>query len=296
MILTKDHLTEYTNFLYSDLAEQEKIVRQNTFIEKFNRFDQKHWIFYSQNVEINQLLTLHFCHNFTNNYILFMSVKRGFDSDSQFVSTFKSLFLEASLFFKNRLDHFIIEFRCEESDLLQRTLDQSNFKLDHSRLEFQKDLSEDLVIDSSKIEFKSYMDWGLSLEEVAELMTESAQGDPDFSDDDDALDCLKSYLSSLDLYSKDDCIQVGKIDSQLACILVPQSENLWGTLSYMGLKPKFRNQGLGQIIHLYGLTCLYKQGARDYNGGTLDNNFAMQKVFQKNDCKLRRKLQVWFYN
>ena len=59
-----------------------------------------------------------------------------------------------------------------------------------------------------------------------------------------------------------------------------------GTLSYIGVMPRFRQQGYGERLHQLGLNLLFSWGVQRYIGSTGQTNRAMQRVFQKNQCTL----------
>jgi len=59
---------------------------------------------------------------------------------------------------------------------------------------------------------------------------------------------------------------------------------LEGSINYIGLLEKFRNQRLGSSLHLLGLHQLKKIGCENYFGGTNSNNQAMLATFKKNNC------------
>ncbi len=71
----------------------------------------------------------------------------------------------------------------------------------------------------------------------------------------------------------------------LLCRVEKQSDfNTIGNFNYIGLIPKYRNQGLGTKLFVQGLKVLQNLGSTEYIGSTSSDNLPMQKVFQKNDC------------
>ncbi|MCO4781665.1 MAG: GNAT family N-acetyltransferase [Candidatus Cloacimonetes bacterium] len=294
MILKINQIQTFTKHYFSDLSKSEFQEKQSKFIDGFAGFQDHKWIFYFIG-ENNEFLSFHIQQDHGNAYILFVTANRNFSSQQLFKQEFKRLIDEVIKFITKQFDIFTLESRCLGESDLSKAYPVSDFNLSHTRYEFKKVLDHNSIYSSETIEFNSYIGWGLSLSEVADIMTESAIGDPDFSEDDNALECLQSYLSDSSMYSQDDCIQVGKIDNEFMSLVIPQSDGTWGTLTYLGIIPKYRKRGLGKDLHKYGLSCLYKQGTRDYHGGTLETNAAMQRVFQINSCELYRYLEVWFY-
>lgn len=59
-----------------------------------------------------------------------------------------------------------------------------------------------------------------------------------------------------------------------------------GTLSYVGVLPRFRQQGYGALLHQWGLAALAQRGVLRYIGSTGHTNRGMQRVFQRNACTL----------
>jgi RimJ/RimL family protein N-acetyltransferase len=61
-----------------------------------------------------------------------------------------------------------------------------------------------------------------------------------------------------------------------------------GTLSYVGVLPEFRGQGIGARLHLAGLALLAGAGVQRYVGSTDVRNEAMARVFARNGCTVTR--------
>lgn len=294
MLLTKSQIQQFTETFFSKVEEKEKQQKIQRFSDRFDKFNDSQWIFYTIEDD-DSFLSFHIQPDYATNYILFVTATQGFVNNTKHTKSFVKLLNEVTEFMSNKFDSYNLESRCIQDSLSSAAFKTSVFRLNHTRHEYKLDLHQMKISSQDKIQFKSYKDWGLNLELVAQIMTDSAYGDPDFSEDDDALQCLESYLGDSHMYSSDDCIQIGKVGEEYACIVVPQSEGLWGTLTYLGIIPKFRGRDLGKVLHKHGLDCLYAQGARDYHGGTLEENRAMQKVFVINGCELYRFLQVWKY-
>lgn len=66
-----------------------------------------------------------------------------------------------------------------------------------------------------------------------------------------------------------------------------------GTLSYVGILPEHRGEGLGRRLHRAGLLLLARAGAQSYLGSTGIRNEAMARVFERNDCAMTG-IQLFF--
>lgn len=67
-----------------------------------------------------------------------------------------------------------------------------------------------------------------------------------------------------------------------------------GRIYYIGTLPAARDKGLGQIVHAASLRMLKEMGAVVYEGSTHADNFPMQRVFEKNGCKVIRKIAAYY--
>ena len=71
-----------------------------------------------------------------------------------------------------------------------------------------------------------------------------------------------------------------------AGVLLPQPlDETTGTLSYVGVLPERRREGLGLALHATGLRCLADRGSSRYVGSTDVRNEPMQRVFARNGCR-----------
>lgn len=67
-----------------------------------------------------------------------------------------------------------------------------------------------------------------------------------------------------------------------------------GRIYYIGTVPGVRGKGLGQIVHAASLMMLKEMGAVIYEGSTHADNLPMQRVFEKNGCKVIRKIATYY--
>jgi hypothetical protein len=46
----------------------------------------------------------------------------------------------------------------------------------------------------------------------------------------------------------------------------------WSRISYMGIAPKFRGQGLGKWVHRFSFRKMKEEGGKLYHGGTVSGS------------------------
>lgn len=133
------------------------------------------------------------------------------------------------------------------------------------------------------------------LRHAAGTLERCAQGDRDWSLDDDFYQHLSGYLDDPSLNGGPDCVHLGSIGGHEAAIVVAQVRPAtgWSRITYMGLAPELRGQGLGRWVHRHGFAMLKAQGGKTYVGGTLAGNLAMISLFRVNGCRETRRLEEW---
>lgn len=67
-----------------------------------------------------------------------------------------------------------------------------------------------------------------------------------------------------------------------------------GRLFYFGLLPEARGQGLSTALHLQSLSYLREMGAAHYIGSTHLKNTKMQRVFEKNGCRVAAYTESYY--
>lgn len=138
------------------------------------------------------------------------------------------------------------------------------------------------------------MDPGV-LASTAAFIRAVAEGDPDLDPSEDTLALLTDYLTDRAFDSGPDAVQVGALGEALAALVIAQVREAdgWGRITYMGLLPAFRGQGLGAWVHRHGFAMLKAQGATSYRGGTLAQNAPMRRLFVAHGCQEVAALQEW---
>lgn len=186
----------------------------------------------------------------------------------------------------------------QDSTQFIQTLSARGSMKKHDRIEFRSPI-EDLPGDQgSPIEWKSIESLSLeTLKNVGALIHQVGVGDPDYDPKDDPVAILKSYLADPVMTSSPNCIHLGYLEGRKMAIVIAQinPKTGWSRLTYMGMLPEFRGQGLGKWVHRHGFKMMREQGGTLYHGGTVSINERMLKLFQEHGCKEYRRMQEWIY-
>ncbi|TNE88496.1 MAG: hypothetical protein EP330_14075 [Deltaproteobacteria bacterium] len=125
-----------------------------------------------------------------------------------------------------------------------------------------------------------------SIPEAARLLERCSHASPDgLEPGDDADEVLAGYLSAEEMTTDPaDCLHVGSLDGEDVALVCAQVEvaSGWSTLTFMGLVPEARGQGLGGAVQRHGMAMLRSQGGTHYHGGTSMRNQAMRACFAAN--------------
>jgi hypothetical protein len=296
MILDLGHIDQYLEVYFADAAEDTQLKKKK-YKEKFKQNSENEFIFYKINSDKKRLISIVVRPDLETTFIMFLTACKGFDSTpDELHDEMSELLSEITSFLHSNNKPFELEIRTKPDGRFSKALVEQGFNRIHVRHEYKIDLEADMFVNASDMKFYPFQSLNLSLQEVADLLAETAKDSPNHDVTDNPLEIVQSYLTDDELYSEPDCIQIGVVNGEPAAILIPQSEDTWGTLSFMGIVPRYRGKGYGVIVQQHGMSCLYKQGARLYHGGTQDSNTAMQAVFEKNQCQMFKKLEVWIYN
>ena len=185
------------------------------------------------------------------------------------------------------------EYSVEFSQLLF----QLDFTKKNERVEYKKSV-EDLPDDSgSPITWKSAEELGWNPQQVSDILRIVAEGDPDTDPIDDPLLFIQDFLADAVLSSGLGCIHIGFVDKEIAAMTVVQinPKSGWSRISYMGIVPRFRKQGLGQWVHRYSFKVMKLEGGKLYHGGTVTTNKSMIKLFELHQCDRFCSMEEWIY-
>ena len=82
-------------------------------------------------------------------------------------------------------------------------------------------------------------------------------------------------------------MQVGFVDGREAAFVCAQvaAKDGWSRISYMGVVPDARGQGLGTWVQRRGFRLMRELGGTTYHGGTAADNAAMLRLFEKHGCE-----------
>lgn len=177
-------------------------------------------------------------------------------------------------------------------------LKKIGFTETRKRIEFRRPISELPGDNGSPFVWKSLVPLG-DIDEIfaASILKKSAVGDPSADPGENSLLALRSELSDPVLTSGPDCVQLAYLNQSVAGIVIAQinPKTKWSRISYMGLLPEYRNQGLGKWVHRHGFEIMRSQGGELYHGGTNAENTPMLKLFLSHGCLEYRKMQEWIY-
>jgi len=193
----------------------------------------------------------------------------------------------------------IVHLRTEQTpapERLAERLQGIGFRPKHERVEFCAEVDGLPDDQGSPLAWTSLAPIGtIPLEEAARILGVSAQGDPDWDPDDDPSELLTGFLAEPGMRGDAACVQIATLADRVAGIVVAQvcEEDGFSRITYMGLMPELRGQGLGQWLHRRGFTMLKAQGGVRYRGGTVIENRRMIRLFEKHGCERLRRLRDW---
>lgn len=166
----------------------------------------------------------------------------------------------------------------------------------HDRIEYETPLGELPGEEGTPLAWESLEPEGpWSLEQVAALLRRACEGDPDFDPQEDALANLRGYLAAADLTRGPECVQVGRLGSEPAAVIIAQvnPDNGWSRITYMAVLPERRGRGLGRWVQRHGFEMMRRQGGAVYHAGTVVENAPMLRLLSEHGCRERRRVQEW---
>ena len=170
------------------------------------------------------------------------------------------------------------------------------FSLAHTRIEFKAQVAELPTGEGGPLQWEP-VGKRFTLEDAAKFLEQAGQGDPDWSEGENTLELLRSYLADPEFHSGLDCIQIGSLEEKVAAVVVAQviPDGGWSRSTYMGMLPEFRGRGLGKWVHRQGFRMMKEKGGKLYQGGTVKGNAPMEALFRAHGCKEFRTMQEWIW-
>ncbi|MGE0172605.1 MAG: GNAT family N-acetyltransferase [Oligoflexales bacterium] len=220
------------------------------------------------------------------------------ESSADYVGTLR-LLLQAGIANAKRRQGARIGFRLDESkhQVEQETAMRENgFVFVTRRIEFRADISSLALDSNSPISWKSLPDLSEeSLRYAGAVLDQASTGDPAKTEVDNAQEFLRCVLNENNLTSGPDCVQIGSMNNVPCAIVVAQVNPCtgWSRITYIGVVPQFRGQGISKWVHRHGFAMMKAQGGTLYHGGTDASNIAMIRLFEQHGCKVYRSMQVW---
>jgi len=176
----------------------------------------------------------------------------------------------------------------------RRALEGAGFVHRGDRVEFKTPIAGLPGDEGSPLAWKTLTEVG---EEVAAAaLGLAASGDPHgLTPDEVPLEIIRGYLTDPELTSAPECVQVGYLDGAVAafvCAQIAPSDG-WSRITYMGVVPGLRGQGLGRWVHRRGFSMMKAQGGQEYHGGTAAENPAMLHLFRAHGCAEKWRMSEW---
>lgn len=118
------------------------------------------------------------------------------------------------------------------------------------------------------------------------------EGDPDFDEDENIAD---DWFENHELTHGPDVISIGYISGEPVAVSVVQvcPADGWSRIPYMGILKESRGKGYGKWVHRRGFSEIKRGGGKIYHGGTVADNTAMIRLFEKHNCKHFADFQQW---
>ena len=135
-------------------------------------------------------------------------------------------------------------------------------------------------------------------QQAAAMLARVSQGDPHgLGLGEDPLLALRGHLQDEGLRSEPACVQLGSLDGALVAFVCAQvaPRSGWSRITYMGLVPAARGEGLGRWVHRRGFAMLKAQDGVLYHGGTAADNVAMKSLFLAHGCQEHRRMTEWLW-
>lgn len=180
---------------------------------------------------------------------------------------------------------------------LAAQLPKLGFRKKHDRVEFRKPIAALPEDDGSPLSWKTAKELSWSDVDVAKLLGQVAEGDPDPDVTEDPLIFIQDMLADPVLTSGLDCFHIGFFAGNMAALTVVQinPKTGWSRISYMGVVPAFRGKHLGKWVHRYSFRVMKAEGGKLYHGGTVSSNQEMIRLFELHQCERFLEMEEWVF-
>ena len=180
------------------------------------------------------------------------------------------------------------------SDRYRIALAQAGFLSRGGRMEFAADVAS---LPSEEGTPLSWQPQGVVGESVAvETLRRAALGDPQgLAANETAGGALAEWLADPVLTTGPTCVHVGfqgGVPVAFVCAQIRPTSG-WSRITYLGLVPEARRQGLGRWVHRHGFAMMKAQGGRAYHGGTSTDNAPMLALFRAHACRVTGAMTEW---
>jgi GNAT superfamily N-acetyltransferase len=181
------------------------------------------------------------------------------------------------------------------SEEIAQMLPSLGFVKKSERVEFKKSVEELPGDSGTPLVWKTAEELSWQPTDIAKVLMMVAVGDPNTSEDDDPIAFIQDFLVDPELTAGLQCIHVGFLNGEIAAFAVVQIklETGWSRISYMGIVPGFRGQGLGAWVHRFCFGIMKRDGGKLYHGGTLASNSGMIRLFESSGCERFREMSEW---
>lgn len=169
--------------------------------------------------------------------------------------------------------------------LYRAALLANGFKEQGQRVEFKTPVDQLPLDDGTPLSWRGLDEAGRDV--AAEMLARVAVGDPHSDpENEDPHEAIADWLGAPALTHGPECVQVGYRDGAPVAFVCAQvrPDTGWARVSYLGVVPEARGQGLGAWVHRRGFRMLRDQGGKLYHGGTSTANAGMLRLFEKHGC------------
>jgi hypothetical protein len=184
-----------------------------------------------------------------------------------------------------------------EPILIQNILAELGFLKTAGRIEYQCAVANLPTDEGTPILWQTCADLVWTEPDLAQFVAKITKDALDINPEEKSEDFIQDWLKHDELTHGMKCVSIGFLNSQPIALSVVQIEEGtgWSRISYMGLLPEFRGQGLGKWVHRRGFAQMQFLGGKLYHGGTHVENNSMRKLFDQHGCKVFAEMTEWEY-